>query len=492
MKKYHAIILTDSIGFGTGLRPFGAYCIANELRLHNLNVLVINFISDIHPNILEKLIRKFVSSETIFLGYSSSLFPSGFHKQGFLPISLELFKKINETSKSLNPNLKVIFGGANSKRLVGYSFGNKDSLGVDYIMHGYSEGMILDFVNSLKLGKEPQFSRSMYGLKEIDYDYTGKLFNFQRSRHFWVNEDFITNNETLPLEVARGCIFKCKFCSYPLLGKNPKDNSYIKLEENIKSEILENYERFKTKTYFIVDDTFNERTDKIEMMLRIRDETKIDLNFVGYNRLDLIARKPEQLGLLKDLNFDGMFFGIESMHYPSAKSIGKGLKPEEIKETLYKIKDQFSTCSITGGFIVGLPYETPDSLREWVDWITDKNCPIDSISLMGLGLSHGTHGQSEFSKDPTKYGYTPVDNFGGWKNDIWTSIECQTIADKITQDAIDNGRSKVPIFMAVNMLKLNYDLDYLKSLSMRDLSSEDISKRIRNYINLYIQNLLSM
>ena len=46
-------------------------------------------------------------------------------------------------------------------------------------------------------------------------------------------------------------------------------------------------------------------------MLRVRDRSKLDLSFFGYNRLDLIARKHDQLDLLKDLNFKGMFFGIE-------------------------------------------------------------------------------------------------------------------------------------------------------------------------------------
>ena len=492
MKKYHGIIFTDSIGFGTGLRPLGAYCIANELRSHGYNILVINYLHKIDFILVLKLLEKFISDDTLFLGYSTSLFPATFSKEGFLPIPIEDFQRINTRAKSISPKLKIIFGGANSKRLLGYNLSKKDSLGVDYVMHGYSEQMIIDFVKNIENDLPQTTARSFYGLGEIEYDYTGKLFDFQQSKHTWADEDLIGINEALPLEVARGCIFKCKFCAYPLLGKNPKDDSYIKLEKNLKEEILENYEKYKTTTYFIVDDTFNERIDKIEMMLRIRDSTKIDLNFVGYNRLDLIARKPEQLGLLKQLNFDGMFFGIESMNYESAKSIGKGLRPEEIKDTLYRIKSEFPSCSITGGFIIGLPHETRETLDQWMPWVIDRNAPIDSISVVGLGLSNSTHTQSEFASNPKKYGYIPTDPFGGWRNDIWTSLECQTMADRITQDAIDCGRSKVPIFMAVNMLKLDYDFEYLKNLPMIELSTRDINRRMKNFVSLYVQKLLSM
>jgi radical SAM superfamily enzyme YgiQ (UPF0313 family) len=492
MKKYHGIIFTDSIGFGTGLRPLGAYCIANELRSHGYNILVINYLHKIDFILVLKLLEKFISEDTLFLGYSTSLFPSTFSKDGFLPIPIENFQSINTRAKAINPKLKIIFGGANSKRLTGYNLGKKDSLGVDYVMHGYSEQMIIDFVKNLENNLPQNTSKSIYGLGEIEYDHTGKLFNFQQSKHTWVEEDLIGTTEALPLEVARGCIFKCKFCAYPLLGKNPKDNSYIKLEENLREEIIENYQKFKTTTYFIVDDTFNERTDKIEMMLRIRDSVKLDLNFVGYNRLDLISRRPEQLGLLKQLNFDGMFFGIESMNYESAKSIGKGLRPEEIKDTLYRIKSEFPSCSITGGFIIGLPHETRETLDQWMPWVIDRNAPIDSISVVGLGLSNSTHTQSEFASNPEKYGYIPIDPYGGWKSNTWTSLECQTMADKITQDAIDSGRSKVPVFMAVNMLKLDYNFEYLKNLPMKDLSTNDMRHRMRNFVSLYVQKLLSM
>lgn len=492
MNTIHGIILTESSGLGSGLRPYGAYCVANELRSNGYNILVINYISHINHSILELILRKYITESTLFLGYSSSLFISSFFKNDVSPLSNDSFEKLNALAKELNPKIQVIYGGANSKRLSTYNLRHNTSLGVDYVMHGFSEKMIVDFVKNLQTGSIQNVSKKVLRLSEIDYDFKGTLFDFHNSRHHWANEDIIGTNEALPLEVARGCIFKCKFCAFPLLGKNPNDSSYFKKEENLKREMLENYERFQTKTYFIVDDTFNERTEKIEMMLRIRDSLKIDFNFVGYNRLDLIARKKEHLPLLKDLNFNGMYFGIESMHLPSAKSIGKGLGPEEIKENIFKIKDYFPSCSITGSFIVGLPYETPETFESWIKWVTDKDCPIDSLNFGPLGLMYNSFTPSEFSKDPEKYGYTLVGNLGAWKNQYWTSEECRNIAEQLTKTCHDNGRTKVPSFVAVNLLKLGYDFNSIIKMSLKDIPVNDIDSKMKNFVMSYTQKILNL
>jgi hypothetical protein len=499
-KNYHAIILTDSMAVGTGLRPLGAYAVANELRLHGFQTLVVNFITHMDCSSIEELIKKFVSDETLFVGYSSSLFLDTISpdnpEYNFLPWSPDFFKKINTFIKKINPKTQIVFGGANTKRLSNINLKYNDSLGVDYVIHGYSEGMILDFVNNLKSGIPPQTTSRFSKLKEIDYDFKGQKFNFRNSLHTWALEDFISTGEALPLEVARGCIFKCKFCAYPLLGKKSNDSSYIKLEENLEKEVTENYEKFKTLTYFIVDDTFNERTDKIEMLLRIRDRVKLDLNFVGYNRLDLIARKPEQLKLLKDLNFNGIFFGIESMHYPSAKSIGKGLRPEEIKDTLYKFKFEFPKSSITAGFIIGLPFENQDTLETWVPWLFDKNCPIDAAVFSPLHLTNNTHSQSEFDKNPTKYGYSLNDKYGGWTNDFWDKATCNSIAERIKWRLINQDKMKIPGTWAVNLLKLGYRFDQLTSTTVKEMLSlefqNSLDMKMTQFVDRYVKKLLSM
>lgn len=486
--KFKAVIFTDSTAGLARIKPLGAYSIAEVIRSKGLETLVIDHLSKISEEDLKHIVQMIIDDETLLVGYSSSLFWND-KNNDILPIPTEKFKDLNFLIKRLNPKIKIIFGGAITRRITNHVEKNNDNLGIDYVIHGYAEKMMEDFIDDLLKNRKPKFNNFKNKIYEIDYDQKGDQVDFRNSKHHWNDHDIIFPGEALPLEVARGCIFKCKFCAYPLLGKNPNDDSYIKLEENLLSEILENYEKFKTTTYVIVDDTFNERTDKLEMLLRVRDKANLDLNFLGYNRLDLIARKPQQLNLLKDLNFNGMFFGIESFNYESAKSIGKGLRPEEATETLYKIKDVFKNkVSITGGFIIGLPYETPETFDNWFNKITDKNFPIDSFNLCGLGISNNTHNQSEFFSNPQKYGYTLLEN-GNWKNDVWTSQECSKLSQELIFKVYNNGRQRVPMFIAAGLSIIGFDFNQNFLTSFKDIRTDETLNLFNNKIKEYIERL---
>jgi radical SAM superfamily enzyme YgiQ (UPF0313 family) len=307
MKDYQVVLFTTADDRLQRHRPFGAYSLASVLRNKGIRVLVVDMFHLFEFSELEKIILNTVNQNTILVGWSTTFFFSKQRKK-FFPGGKTIFVELNKLIKKINPLTKIVLGGAPSYQFLDIVRKNKENYGVEYVVHGYSEGMISEIFDAFQQGLKPKFSNLVDGIYEINYDYKGDLFNFRDSCHKWTDEDILMEGECLPLEVARGCIFKCKFCAYPLLGKDGRDLSYIKREENLLTEIKENYEKNKILNYFILDDTFNERTEKIEMMIRIRDKSKLDLNFIGYNRIDIIAAKPEQMFLLKEMNFTGHFF----------------------------------------------------------------------------------------------------------------------------------------------------------------------------------------
>lgn len=459
---YDGILLTDALS-DYGIKPSGAYQIANLLRLQGYNILVINIYSRLKFDALEEILRNNISKNTIFFGYSSTLFCSWDYKNNDYNWTLtdeDFFKNTNYLVKEIKSDIKILYGGSCSYKFIEHVQRISDNLGVDYVMHGYGDSMIIDLINNIKNNQQTRFSNKVHGIYEIDYDNIASNFDFRNYTHTWNTDDIIAEGEALPLEVARGCIFKCKFCAFPLLGKNKNDLSYLKDEEILLSEILANYDKFKTKSYLVVDDTFNERIEKIEMMLRIRDKSKIDLNFVGYNRLDLITRIPQQLSLLRDLKFNGMLFGIESMHRPSAMSIGKGIKPEEVKETLYKIRDAYNEeISISGSFIIGLPHETPETFESWAEWVISDESPFDAIFFQPLiiGQVKNTHNESEYFRDYKKYGYELSEDRKKWSNQYWTSDQCSSLTFKYTNKIEISGKQRISPFVAIAFTKFGYD-----------------------------------
>jgi hypothetical protein len=493
--NYQVIILTDTNPDSAErqrIKPLGAYLIADVLRKNGFTVLVIDYFSQIGFHNLQYFLKSFISAETLFVGYSGSLF--------FLTRDSDLkenifknynFKEINSTIKQINPKTKIVVGGACSKSICNYNLTENDNLGFDYAIHGYSEGMVVNFANNLKNNQTPAFNNVHNKLYEISYDSKGESFDFHHSHHSWHHTDFIRDNETLPMEIARGCIFKCKFCSYPLLGKNPNDNSYYKQENNILNEVIHNYENFKTLNYFIIDDTFNERSDKIEMMLRVRDKSKLNLNFVGFNRIELIARKPEQISLLKDLNFTGHFFGIESLHYPSAKLIGKGIKSAEIRDTIYKMRSAFNdNISITTSLILGLPYESPSQFQENIKWLHETDSGIDSVFFNPLYLTYTTHSESSFFKNPEKYGYSVLPD-GSWRSDSWTQSLAIDMAKSNQIALYRNGIQKVPAFRASMIAGYHTSYNYfdLIKTKVKDLHNTRLDVYAKLHIHKYIENL---
>ena len=79
-------------------------------------------------------------------------------------------------------------------------------------------------------------------------------------------------------------------------------------------------------------DTFNETTEKIEMLCRVQDKLKINIKFSSYLRIDLLHVDRYHFFIKLDQT---CHFGLESFNHESAKAIGKSLRKEKIKESTY-------------------------------------------------------------------------------------------------------------------------------------------------------------
>ena len=122
--------------------------------------------------------------------------------------------------------------------------------------------------------------KRMYPTKnnQIIIDGKSSHFDITTLNHQWHSKDCILPGETLPIEISRGCIFKCNFCSYPLNGKKKFD--YLRDPALIKEELIYNYENFQTTNYFFADDTFNDSTLKLESLHKVITELPFKIKFV--------------------------------------------------------------------------------------------------------------------------------------------------------------------------------------------------------------------
>ena len=476
------ILLFTDLASSWRSRPYGAYALANTMRMHNYSTMVIDYLKHFTLSELEKIIDNSLDSNSILVGYSFTFYDN---LHGDKIINLDKLKSINQYIKKKFPNVKIIVGGGQSKLFQTILKKQHDGLGVDFIMHGYAEIMLPEVCKYLIRGLSPRFSNIINSVKIIDHDIKASSHDFRNTAHKWHDNDIVQYNEPLSLEVARGCVFKCKFCSYPLLGKKKNDDLYIKTEKVLLSEILKNYEEYKTTCYSVLDDTFNERTDKIELMCRVRDKSKIDLSFVGYNRLDLIHRIPEQLPLLKELNWIGFNFGIESLNYDSAKFIGKGIKPVHVLETLEKIKKIYNDkVIIQTNFILGLPHDTPATVEQWLPIVLSDEFQSDYTDFNPLILSSSFE-PSSFLNNPEKFGYMrdPTRSWA-WSNEHWNFDTVMNMTAEINNRVRASPNTKITSFKLPSAIKLGFSLDEIFNSSLSDLTKimldEQREEKFRN------------
>ena len=196
-----------------GTRPIGAYQLAWWLRQHRISAQVIEFIQLMTVDELVEMTLPFITDKTIAIGISRT----------FLGFNGEMPQNVLRALWRLKvkfPQLRVISGGQVA--------GNLSSFPFNHHFSGHAEDELLKWVQKRKYKLE--FPTVDFQIKEL--------------KHRFIPDDVILQGEALPIELGRGCIFKCKFCGYSLIGK--EKGSYLRHYEHLVDEMKYNKEHFGT------------------------------------------------------------------------------------------------------------------------------------------------------------------------------------------------------------------------------------------------------
>jgi hypothetical protein len=449
-------------------RSLGPYRITSELKKHGYNAIVIDYTQYMTTEEIINAISKVLTPETLWIGYSSTFFY--LMRNGSNNIINDNLTKMYQTNSydriseiwnyvRTNSNAKIVFGGA-------YALLAHADPQVDYYIAGYGDVSSLALTNYLA-GKTTELVSSeivIEGKTSILID-SGKYPEPQMDQlqTFWHDDNVnLIPGEAVPLEFARGCIFKCKFCSYPLLGK--KKGTYIRDMEEVRDEVVKLWETRGTDTYYITDDTFNDDNDKMEAFHKLFTSLPFKPKFTCFLRLDLIDRFPHQADLLLEAGLVGNFFGIESFNHKSARAIGKGLHPDRVKERLKWVRNKWQGKVNTGvGLIIGLPYDDDKYFQELWDYIHSDEYPVQHTSFNALHITDKSKGVnlygSEFAMNPEIYGYKF--NERGWYHEEQglDFLTCKNIASHFSSSMME--KSLVPDFQMSTYLAMGIPLQDL-------------------------------
>jgi len=443
--------IADTIGYG---KYAGTYKLATEVRNNGYTCQVIDFFSFYSYRQLETIIDKFVTSETVLIGFSCTLMEKRVDSTVYnFGRPDHEFVSISYYAKSKNSNVKICLGGA---RITVNSFWE----GVDYIVVNKGDVALIKLIKHLIDGDDLKTIKQTpcYVIDGNDYFYTQE--QFAASSIIYQNNDIIMPKEALPVEIARGCIFSCAFCRFDLIGK--KIGDWQKHGNILRDELIRNYELYGTTHYMFSDELINESLPKMQLISDVFTKLPFKITYTAYARLDLIWRFPEMREMLLETGAVSLQFGIETLNDVAGKKIGKGLGRQKIKDTLAYIGETWKGKIITNSnFIIGLPGEDEASVRETFDYLASDECSLDIFTFLPLYIRTENDGRnsSKIERDPKKFGYEIVKG-EPWSNAQMDFITAQKLVNEFWSNPKMRQRSKFAgATWLGRILNLGYSID---------------------------------
>lgn len=465
--------IADTAGYG---KYAGTYKLATEIRNYGYSCQVIDNFSWLGVERLKTLIDKFVSDDTVLVGFSCTLNEkriNGKVQHWGIP-DTEFYPLLNYIQ---NKNKKIVTCAGGSRVT-----SNSDWPGIDYVVLNKGDIAILKLLDHVTKGAELKTTPNKYSkiINGDDYFYTQEKFNCSTIQY--EKNDIILPGESLPMEIARGCIFSCAYCHFDLIGKRIGD--WTKDPETIKAEMIRNYELYGTTHYMFSDELINESLPKLDMLANAIAQLPFKIRYTSYARVDMIYRYPEMRELLLDSGAVSLAFGIETFNVKAGKAVGKGLDPNKVKQTLHYCREKWKDKIITSSnFIVGLPGETEQSIWETVDYLVSDDSPLDVFGFLPLFIREGEDGRpgSKIDADPAKFGY--VIDKGKWSSTNMSYNEALNLTRKIYTRKDVNDKAKFAAATWIGrILALGYDVDEIFNI-IRSTDIYDTAKDVEDRTN---------
>jgi radical SAM superfamily enzyme YgiQ (UPF0313 family) len=445
-KEYDAIWLGGNKHLHGG-RIIAGHRLRTAGRKEGYDTFVIDTASSMSQFELMTLLESVVTSKTLMLGFSFGWMDTG-AKDKIEWVNDDFFNQL----KTKFPHARVVGGGPGAPWLRDPQIVYKNC---DWSLMGFSDlayPKLLDMFSGKTNHGLKYFVDTDSGKKIVQSDINHKLYDPNEIETVFELDDNFLPHQPLPLEVSRGCIFRCSFCGHPFQGLKDYD-SYQRKPENLANELRRNYELFGTTRYALMDDTFNDSIEKLDRLLKAIEIAKLpDFKFMSYLKPELLVTKPEMIDKLKQLGVTGAFFGIESIFPIARKAIKKGMDFERVAEAI-KIFKQRTNAKIKSSFITGLPGDSIESQWQTVEYMIknkDDFCADWSFKPLTMYVDKYGKGVSEIDRNPEKFGYEIIrkaqafpespGHFLIWKNEFMDRDHAGILIEELNHESNKHTR----------------------------------------------------
>src|SRR5437016_3241905 len=275
--------------------------------------------------------------------------------------------RLAQRIKRENPRTLVVVGGHDASRDPDWF--RHDA--VDFIAIGDGEEVMPALANALRDARDLKAVRGLELRDGNGWIYTGhvdvrpNLDSYPKpARHLierYAEHYYINFHKPLALmETARGCPFKCNFCSVWKFHEST-------VREKSPQRVVEELKDIAAHAIFITDDIFWMNVKRGEEMARQIKAAGIQKFFTVQTRTDIICKFPHLIEMWKDCGKLAIFLGLESVTDEGLKAVNKKNTADNNVKAIQILKEL--GVGFTPNFIVDPAWDRDDfkRLRDWID-----------------------------------------------------------------------------------------------------------------------------
>jgi radical SAM superfamily enzyme YgiQ (UPF0313 family) len=350
-----------------------------------------------NPKVLSAFIRQEVDLLCINVGWRSR------------------FEKVCDFISQLPNEVTTIVGGYQATLEVEYLFEHCPNVAA--VVRGEGEEIIKEVVTGVPFEEIRGLSyrrdgRIVHNENQVLPDLTHIAYpdrSLRRHEYYWGSGKTRFSRHTFDtILTARGCPFKCKFCTFSL---NPLGQKREYTERPVES-VIEELQTITADTVLFSDDNFATNPERAEQLCDLILENGIRKTFGVQARID-IARHRRLLDKAWQAGFRVFLIGIESPHDRILGQLQKGITQQQVREAM-AVLTQYD-FHLHGYFIYGNLGETEEEMLYIPKFA--REIGLDSISFQKLRVEKFSPLKEAVENTPGYYyersgGHVFSDKFG--------------------------------------------------------------------------------
>ena len=204
-----------------------------------------------------------------------------------------------------------------------------------------------------------------------------KYFKMERYSSLQPAIDAIDKGKSFSMMTARGCPYRCTFCSQSVMAEKWRARS----PESVAAEFAHLIHDWGAQEIGILDDSANIDVKRLREISRLLIKEKLNtVPWIMINGIRANLADVETLGLMKEAGCKRVAFGVETGDEDILDSIDKRVTHDQIREAFRNAKKV--GLETVGFFIIGLPGDTEETMEKTIRFACDLDPLVANFSMM--------------------------------------------------------------------------------------------------------------